>query len=441
MLRDAGGNPFGTVLGHEHVILDADADAAIFRRNQQIILAEVQTGLDGENHARANRGSLIGLESSLCAVMHIKTQMVSHTTGEPTTVLLSLQGERLLNAHRQQTPVVQTLGDHAHASVMDVRVGGTRLGSLEAGLLRVQHCLIQALLEVGELAIGREGTGDVGRVQGIDLDAGVHEQHIAVLHHAGVAHPVQDRGVGAGSHDGVVADGVAQLAGDGVERTFEDALGTRLVERGRQGGEQTIKAMLGGIHGLAHLVDLVVILDHTGFGGELVQLVIGGGILVRVGEAVCLTNGFDHRGDLWVGFADHAYTNGSGLGSDILAERVGQLGDVMGFDAGHRLHFLEACARSHPVFAIVCGHEEVLGGVICARSHEQFRRMGLTGSGFGGVRVDRVQHQHGTGFVVGAQARVIGEGGVRAEGVIAIIVAYLRLAGRNDQTLAGECLA
>jgi len=157
-----------------------------------------------------------------------------------------------------------------------------------------------------------------------------------------------------------------------------------------------------------------------------VQLVIGGRILVRVGEAVCLTNGFDHRGDLRVGFADHAYTNGSGLGSDILAERVGQLGDVMGFDAGHRLHFLEACARSHPVLAIVCGHEEVLGGVICARSHEQFRRMGLTGSGFGGVR---------------AQARVIGEGGIRAEGVIAIIVAYLRLAGRNDQTLAGECLA
>ena len=135
MLRDAGGNPFGAVLGHEHVILDADADATVFRRNQQIILAEVQAGLDGEDHARANRGSLIGLESSLCAVMHIKTQMVSHTTGEPTAVLLSLRGERLLNAHRQQTPVVQTLGDHAHAGVMDIGVGGTRLGSLEAGLL------------------------------------------------------------------------------------------------------------------------------------------------------------------------------------------------------------------------------------------------------------------------------------------------------------------
>lgn len=45
LLRDAGGNPFGAVLGHEHVVLDADADAAVFRRNQQIILAEVQAGL------------------------------------------------------------------------------------------------------------------------------------------------------------------------------------------------------------------------------------------------------------------------------------------------------------------------------------------------------------------------------------------------------------
>ena len=93
LLRDAGGNPFGAVLGHEHVVLDTDADAAVFRRNQQIILAEVQTGLDGEDHAGRDLRALIGLIAGLRAIMHIKTQVVGHAAGEPTAVLLALRGQ------------------------------------------------------------------------------------------------------------------------------------------------------------------------------------------------------------------------------------------------------------------------------------------------------------------------------------------------------------
>ena len=107
----------------------------------------------------------------------------------------------------------------------------------------------------------------------------------------------------------------------------------------------------------------------------------------------------------------------------------------MGLDAGHRLHLLEASTRANPVFAVVGGHEEVLGGVVGARCHEQFRSVRLAGGGFGGVGVDRVQDQHGAGLVIGTQTGVVGER------VIAIIVAHLRLAGRNDQTLAREGLA
>ena len=41
---------------------------------------------------------------------------------------------------------MQTLGDHTHAGVVDVGIGGTRLGGFETGLLRVQHGLVQTLL-------------------------------------------------------------------------------------------------------------------------------------------------------------------------------------------------------------------------------------------------------------------------------------------------------
>ena len=80
--------------------------------------------------------------------------------------------------------------------------------------------------------------------------------------------------------------------------------------------------------------------------GELVQLVVGCGVLVRIGETVGLADGFNHRSDLRVGFADHAHAYGAGFGTHVLGQGVGQLSDVVGFDAGHRLHLLEASTRA-----------------------------------------------------------------------------------------------
>ena len=64
--------------------------------------------------------------------------------------------------------------------------------------------------------------------------------------------------------------------------------------------------------------------------------------------------------------------------------------------------------------------------------------MGLAFFGLRAVRIHGVEDQHGPGFVILAQAGVIGEGAVRAEGVIAVIVADFGLAGGDDQALAGE---
>ena len=59
LLRDAGGNPFGAVLGHEHVVLDTDADAAVtygvrtlpttyFINADGFLIAQGRTALDEE---------------------------------------------------------------------------------------------------------------------------------------------------------------------------------------------------------------------------------------------------------------------------------------------------------------------------------------------------------------------------------------------------------
>ena len=81
----------GTILRHEHIILDTNADATVFRRNQQIILTEVQARFDGEDHARTNLGVLIRLITRLRAIMHVETQMVGHAAGEPTAMLLAFR--------------------------------------------------------------------------------------------------------------------------------------------------------------------------------------------------------------------------------------------------------------------------------------------------------------------------------------------------------------
>ena len=361
--------------------------------------------------------------------------------GVPAAVLLALGGERLLHAHRQDAPVVQTLGQHAHAGVVDVRIGGAHLRGLEAGGLRAQHGLVDVALQLGEPAVDRECAGDVGRVQAVGLHARIDEQQVAVAHHTGVAHPMQDRGVRAGGDDRVIADLVALLARNRVERALKHAFGTLLVDHMRQGLQDPVEALLRGGHGLAHLADLVGVLDHARLGGHLVQLVVGGGVGVRIGEAVRLAHALDQLGDRGVGLADHAHAHRAGLGADVLADRIGQLGDVMGLQTGHRGQLLQTGARADPVLAVLGGGVVLLGAVVGARRHEQFGRMRPAGLGLLGIRVHRVEHQHGARLVVLAQAGVIGEGGVRTEGVIAVVGAHFRRTGRNHDALARELRA
>ncbi len=85
-------------------------------------------------------------------------------------------------------------------------------------------------------------------------------------------------------------------------------------------------------------------------------------------------------------------------------------------------------------------HEEVLCGGVGARGDEQFGLMRLAGLRLGRIRVERVQHQHGTGLVILAETGVVGEGGVRAEHVIAVVVAHLRLPAGITRRSPGNAL-
>ena len=103
----------------------------------------------------------------------------------------------------------------------------------DAGLLRGEHGVVDLALGVGEGAGDRQGAGDVGGVEGVDLDAGVDEHEVALAHLAGVLDPVQGVGVVAGRADRVVADAVAAVPGVQREGALEPALAAALLDGAR----------------------------------------------------------------------------------------------------------------------------------------------------------------------------------------------------------------
>ena len=373
--------------------------------------------------------------------MHVKPQMVRDTASKPTTMLLSLRGQGFLNGDLQNAPLVQALGDHAHARMMDIRIRGTRLRGFETGLLGVQHRLIQLALQRCELAVDRESARDVSRVQAIDLDTSIDEQQFAVADHTGVAHPMQDRRMLARGDNRVIADGVALLACHRIERALQHALGTRASNHARQVGEHTVETVLRGLDSLADLANFILVLDHALLRTELRQRFIGLRVRIRVAETVRLAHPFDHLRNRRIGGAHHAQLHGTRLGADILADRILKRGDVMGLDARHRLELTQAGTRADPVLAVMGVAVVISRAVIGTRGDKQFRRMGFAGLRLRAVRIERVEHEHGTRLIIAAQAGIVRERGIRAEGVIAIIVAHFRLTRGNDNALAREPLA
>ncbi|GIU54976.1 hypothetical protein NicSoilC12_07250 [Arthrobacter sp. NicSoilC12] len=142
---------------------------------------------------------------------------------------------------------------------------GARLGRGKAGVGGVEHCLVDLALDLGELAVGREGAGDVRGVEGVGLDSGVQEQQFAGVDLAGVPGPVQHGGVVAGGGDGVVAELVAFFAGPGEECPFHDALAAVVGQRPRDRLDHLGEAGHGGGDGDLHLFDFPLVLEQAQF--------------------------------------------------------------------------------------------------------------------------------------------------------------------------------
>ncbi len=102
---------------------------------------------------------------------------------------------------------------------MHVLEAAARLvGARQGGLAGVEDGLVDAGLDLGEAAVDGQRTRDVGRVEGVDLDAGVNEHEVAVAHLAVVVDPVQGVRVVTGRRDRLIAQAVALLAGVGTRK-------------------------------------------------------------------------------------------------------------------------------------------------------------------------------------------------------------------------------
>ena len=322
---------------------------------------------------------------------------------------------------------MQARRDDFHGGVVHVLEAAARLvGAGQGGLAGVEDGLVDARLDLGEAAVDGQRARDVGRVEGVDLDARVDEHQVAFANLAVVVDPVQGVRVVARGGDGLVSLAVALLAGDGRKRALDDALAATVAHGAGQDADDVLEAGLGDLDGADHFVELEGVLDEADLGEVFLEtLVVFARFLAGRQPSLC-AHLVHHRLDVGVDAAHDAQLHGPG----ILRQHVAQRVDMAGLQAGLRTQLLERGARAHPEFAVAGVRVKLLGGARSARLEEQQR-------GVGAVLV-RLQHQDGVRFLLRAQARQVREGGVRAETVVAVVGADLVGARGHDEALTRE---
>ena len=161
---------------HQHVVLDAHADAAVARRHGEIVHLEVEPRLDGEDHPRLELAELVGLGPGLGAVVHVEAQHVADVVERVALVELVLVGERLRRVARgcpaapaprraPSSPPGWARGSRCPASPRRRPRPARR-----APARRPRRCSL--LKRPGD---GKR-PGDVRGVEGVGLDPGVEQQ-------------------------------------------------------------------------------------------------------------------------------------------------------------------------------------------------------------------------------------------------------------------------
>ena len=122
-------------------------------------------------------------------------------------------------------------------------------------------------------------------------------------------------------------------------------------------------------------------------------------------------------GQVGVGVADDAHDRGA----DVLAQGVRELVDVARRQAQLGLDVGQAGTGADPELAVPGVTEELLGVASGERAEVEDRLVRAVVAG--------LEHQHGVGLAVAAEAGQVGEGAVRAEDVVAVVAAHLQATG------------
>src|SRR5882672_785627 len=187
--------------GHQHLILDANADVPEFLRYSRRG-SNVNPRFDGQHHPRLQYPPLAP-DLVIADVMHVEAEPVSGAVTEEFQVLLVLdeRGDFAL----EQPQLDQTLGNHAHRGFVRMipMVSGTHL--VDGGELSFQHDVVDRTLGRREPAADRKRARDVRGVI-IMLAARVEQEQIAVAQRLIVVTVMHDTGIGAAADDGVVGN-------------------------------------------------------------------------------------------------------------------------------------------------------------------------------------------------------------------------------------------
>ena len=149
-----------------------------------------------------------------------------------------------------------------------------------------------------------------------------------------------------------------------------------------------------------------------------------------LGGAVLDPGGVQARGQLGVGVAHEAHGDLTG----VLGRRGVELVDVAGGQPELELDVGERRAGADPELAVAGVGEELVAVAVGERAEVEHRL--VTGCRAVVAR-DRLEHEHGVGLAVGAEAGEPGERGVRAEHVVGVVAAHLQATGGDDQPLPG----
>ena len=135
------------VRGHEHVVLDAHADAAELLRHGEVVGLEVQARLDREDHAGLDDAVDVELLAGLRAVVHVEPEVVARAVHHVAAVALVARALQRLGGSTGGRPHSADLPrDDVHRGRVHLAEHDAGLHDRERGVGGLEHGLVDLAL-------------------------------------------------------------------------------------------------------------------------------------------------------------------------------------------------------------------------------------------------------------------------------------------------------